>query len=51
MESSNTMNVQTQDYVDKTVNKVITQKDLNTMIWRSFLLQASFNYERMQSGG
>lgn len=36
---------------DKTVEKVITKKDLNKMVWRSLLLQASFNYERMQGGG
>lgn len=25
----------------------LTNKDLNKMVWRSFFLQASFNYERM----
>ena len=39
------------DYKDPTVTKVITKKDLNKMVWRSLLLQASFNYERMQGGG
>ena len=29
----------------------MTQKDLNKMAWRSLLLQASFNYERMQACG
>ncbi|MFV8786187.1 PTS system mannose/fructose/sorbose family transporter subunit IID [Aerococcus urinaeequi] len=29
----------------------ITKKDLNKMVWRSLLLQGSFNYERMQGGG
>lgn len=29
----------------------MTQKDLNKMTWRSLLLQASFNYERMQACG
>lgn len=38
-------------YVDKSQEKVITKKDLNKMVWRSFLLQASFNYERMQACG
>lgn len=33
------------------MNKVITKKDLNRMAWRSLFLQASFNYERMQSAG
>ncbi|WP_439442637.1 PTS system mannose/fructose/sorbose family transporter subunit IID [Listeria aquatica] len=39
------------DYNDSNVEKVITKKDLNKMTWRSLLLQASFNYERMQGGG
>lgn len=39
------------DYNDPTVEKVLTKKDLNKMVWRSLLLQASFNYERMQGGG
>lgn len=39
------------DYNDPNVEKVITKKDLNKMVWRSLLLQASFNYERMQAGG
>ncbi|CAK7011081.1 MAG: PTS system mannose-specific EIID component [Peptostreptococcus russellii] len=38
-------------YKDPEVKKVLTKKDLNTMTWRSLLLQASFNYERMQAGG
>ena len=29
----------------------LTDKDLTRMAWRSFFLQASFNYERMQGGG
>ncbi|SHJ16814.1 PTS system N-acetylgalactosamine-specific EIID component, Man family [Clostridium cavendishii DSM 21758] len=29
----------------------ITKKDLNKMVWRSTLLQASFNYERYQGAG
>lgn len=32
-------------------NQVINKKDLNKMAWRSLFLQASFNYERMQSAG
>lgn len=38
-------------YKDPKVEKVIQQKDLNKMVWRSLLLQASFNYERMQACG
>ena len=52
MEKQNT-NVEfvTGDYEDQTVNKVITPKDIRRMAWRSLLLQASFNYERMQANG
>jgi len=39
------------EYKDKTPRKVIQQSDLNKMVWRSLLLQASFNYERMQACG
>lgn len=38
-------------YQDPTSKKVIEKKDLNKMVWRSLLLQGSFNYERMQGGG
>lgn len=38
-------------YEDRTVNKVISAKDIRRMAWRSLLLQASFNYERMQANG
>lgn len=38
-------------YENPSIEKVITKKDLNKMIWRSFFLQASFNYERMQACG
>ncbi|CCQ96030.1 N-acetylgalactosamine-specific enzyme IID component of PTS [[Clostridium] ultunense Esp] len=38
-------------HVDKSTEKVINQKDLNRMTWRSLFLQASFNYERMQAAG
>lgn len=51
MESKSSKQYQVDGYLDKTVHKVITKKDLNKMIWRSFLLQSSFNYERMQAGG
>lgn len=38
-------------YKDTSADNVITKRDLNKMTWRSLLLQASFNYERMQAGG
>ena len=44
MESNN-------QYKNPSSEKVITKKDLNVMVWRSLLLQASFNYERMQACG
>lgn len=39
------------EYRDNNIEKVITKKDLNKMAWRSLLLQASFNFERMQACG
>ncbi|MGL4570098.1 MAG: PTS system mannose/fructose/sorbose family transporter subunit IID [Clostridium sp.] len=38
-------------YKNAETKKVITKKDLNTMVWKSLFLQASFNYERMQACG
>ncbi|SCA96802.1 N-acetylgalactosamine permease IID component AgaD [Bacillus mycoides] len=38
-------------YQDGATEQVLTKKDLNKMVWRSLLLQASFNYERMQAAG
>ncbi|WP_282171526.1 PTS system mannose/fructose/sorbose family transporter subunit IID [Cytobacillus firmus] len=38
-------------YEDSSAEQLITKKDLNKMVWRSLLLQASFNYERMQAAG
>lgn len=38
-------------YNDPTPAHVLNTHDLNLMTWRSLLLQASFNYERMQAGG
>ncbi len=38
-------------FEDPTVRKVVSKKDLHRMVWRSLLLQSSFNYERMQGGG
>lgn len=39
------------NYEDQSSEKVLNKKDLNKMAWRSLLLQASFNYERMQAAG
>ena len=39
------------EYDDPKGEKVITKKDLHVMVWKSLLLQASFNYERMQACG
>lgn len=44
---SNTMT----NYKDLTPAKPLDKKTLSKMVWRSTMLQASFNYERMQSGG
>jgi N-acetylgalactosamine PTS system EIID component len=38
-------------YQDGDTSQVLNKKDLNKMVWRSLLLQASFNYERMQAAG
>lgn len=38
-------------YEDQSTPKVLNKKDLNKMAFRSFFLQASFNFERMQAGG
>ena len=38
-------------YNDLTPAQQLDKKTLNKMVWRSFNLQASFNYERMQAGG
>lgn len=37
--------------IDTTPASRVSKKTLTRMIWRSTMLQASFNYERMQSGG
>jgi PTS system N-acetylgalactosamine-specific IID component len=47
----NRMELINNDFKDPSVTKVLTKADLNNMVWRSLLLQASFNYERMQGGG
>lgn len=38
-------------YVDTAPAPRVSKSTLTKMIWRSTMLQASFNYERMQSGG
>lgn len=39
------------EYENKEVGAELTKADINRMAWRSLLLQASFNYERMQASG
>ncbi|MEL6116149.1 PTS N-acetylgalactosamine transporter subunit IID [Photobacterium sp. SP02] len=39
------------DYQDKSIGAELTKADINKMAWRSLLLQASFNFERMQASG
>lgn len=38
-------------YEDQRIGAELTKKDINRVAWRSMLLQASFNYERMQASG
>ncbi len=38
-------------YEDQSTGAELTRKDINRVAWRSLLLQASFNYERMQAAG
>lgn len=38
-------------YEDQSIGVELTRKDINRVAWRSMLLQASFNYERMQGSG
>src|SRR5699024_1381052 len=38
-------------YEDTAEGEQLTKGDLNKLAFRSMLLQASFNYERMQAGG
>ncbi|MCW9715358.1 PTS N-acetylgalactosamine transporter subunit IID [Avibacterium sp. 21-594] len=52
MESKARQNVQNDNvYEDQTMGTELTKSDINMMAWRSLLLQASFNYERMQAAG
>lgn len=46
-----TSQVESDDYIDTRPGKALTSYDINVMALRSLLLQASFNYERMQAGG
>ncbi|KMW73528.1 PTS system N-acetylgalactosamine-specific transporter subunit IID [Photorhabdus luminescens subsp. luminescens] len=46
-----TSQVEQDDYQDTIPSEDLTKGDLNRMALRSLLLQASFNYERMQAGG
>ncbi|CAH0537267.1 PTS N-acetylgalactosamine transporter subunit IID [Vibrio marisflavi] len=39
------------EYEDQTIGAELSKSDINRMVWRSLLLQASFNYERMQASG
>ncbi|UXI04575.1 PTS N-acetylgalactosamine transporter subunit IID [Photobacterium sp. TY1-4] len=39
------------EYENKTIGAELTKADINRMAWRSLLLQASFNFERMQASG
>lgn len=39
------------EYVNKSEAEGLDKKQLKTLAWRSLLLQASFNYERMQAAG
>ncbi len=46
------LSLETNDvYEDQNVGADLTKEDINRMAWRSLLLQASFNYERMQAAG
>ena len=38
-------------YEDQNVAPELSKRDINVAAWRSLLLQASFNYERMQGAG
>ena len=38
-------------YKDQTPAAALDKATLNKMVWRSLMLQASFNYERMQAAG
>lgn len=46
-----TRNVSDDVYEDQHLGAELTRQDINRFAWRSLLLQASFNYERMQASG
>ncbi|MGC9421946.1 MULTISPECIES: PTS N-acetylgalactosamine transporter subunit IID [unclassified Vibrio] len=46
-----TPDVPQDEYSDKSIGTELTKSDINRMAWRSLLLQASFNFERMQAAG
>ncbi|KDM91676.1 PTS N-acetylgalactosamine transporter subunit IID [Photobacterium galatheae] len=48
---SQVQEVAADEYQDKTMGAELTKSDINKMAWRSLLLQASFNFERMQASG
>ncbi|PCE68924.1 PTS N-acetylgalactosamine transporter subunit IID [Salinivibrio sp. YCSC6] len=48
---SQLQDVTTDEYQDKSIGAELTKSDINKMAWRSLLLQASFNFERMQASG
>jgi PTS system N-acetylgalactosamine-specific IID component len=43
--------VSSDEYENKEIGADLSKSDINRMAWRSLLLQASFNYERMQASG
>ncbi|KKA45386.1 MULTISPECIES: PTS N-acetylgalactosamine transporter subunit IID [unclassified Salinivibrio] len=50
-DASQLQDVTTDEYQDKSIGAELTKSDINKMAWRSLLLQASFNFERMQASG
>lgn len=45
------LGIDSDEYENKEIGAELTKADINKMAWRSLLLQASFNYERMQAAG
>ncbi|MBF4800617.1 PTS N-acetylgalactosamine transporter subunit IID [Aeromonas hydrophila] len=50
-EPHNTRQQSDDTYEDQQLGAELTKQDINRFAWRSLLLQASFNYERMQASG
>lgn len=50
-EQQPTRSVSDDVYEDQQLGAELTRQDINRFAWRSLLLQASFNYERMQASG